>query len=71
MGQCVAAVVAGPLAQAYGFRAAFAVSCGAGLAACAVALPLVRGRRFAAASAVRVLPGASAAPAPAVPAPPA
>lgn len=46
IGQCVAAVVAGPLAEAYGYRAAFGLSCGAGPVACAVALLFVRGRRF-------------------------
>ncbi|UZJ33020.1 MFS transporter [Streptomyces endophytica] len=46
IGQCAAAVAAGPLAEGYGYRAAFGLSCGAGLAACAVALLLVRGRRF-------------------------
>ncbi|MEE4422076.1 MFS transporter [Streptomyces bugieae] len=46
IGQCAAAVVAGPLAEVYGYRAAFGLSCGAGLAAGAVALLLVRGRRF-------------------------
>ncbi|WP_051799206.1 MFS transporter [Streptomyces sp. NRRL S-337] len=46
IGQCVAAVMAGPLAGAYGYRAAFWLSCGAGPVACAVALLFVRGRRF-------------------------
>ncbi|MER6308629.1 MFS transporter [Streptomyces sp. NPDC001657] len=46
IGQCVAAVVAGPLAEAYGYRAAFGLSCGAGPVACGVALLFVRGRRF-------------------------
>ncbi|MEU9502602.1 MFS transporter [Streptomyces sp. NPDC048196] len=46
IGQCVAAVVAGPLAEAYGYRAAFGLSCGAGPVACAVALLFVRGRWF-------------------------
>lgn len=46
VGQCLASVVAGPLAQQYGFRAAFGVSGAAGAAACAVALLLVRPRRF-------------------------
>ncbi|MFG3118335.1 MFS transporter [Streptomyces sp. NPDC048197] len=46
IGQCVAAVVAGPLAEAYGYRAAFGLSCGVGPVACVVALLFVRGRRF-------------------------
>lgn len=71
VGQCVAAVAAGPLAQAYGFRAAFGLSCAAGLAACAVALPLVRERRFTPVSAVLRAPSATPAspPAPSAPAP--
>ncbi|MFG2287493.1 MFS transporter [Streptomyces sp. NPDC048595] len=60
VGQGVAAFAAGPLAQAYGFRAAFGVSCAAGLAACAVALVLVRGRRFTPVSAGSGRPAPSA-----------
>ncbi|MGW1375469.1 MFS transporter [Streptomyces sp. NPDC002446] len=70
VGQCAAAVAAGPLAQAYGFRAAFGLSCAAGLVACAVALTLVRGRRFTAVSAASGLPAPSATPV-SPPAPPA
>ncbi|MEU9118987.1 MFS transporter [Streptomyces sp. NPDC048506] len=64
VGQCLAAVAAGPLAQAYGYRAAFGLSCAAGLAACGVALLLVRGRWFTAAGAGPVLAAPPVGPAP-------
>lgn len=62
VGQCVAAVAAGPLAQAYGFRAAFGLTCAAGPVACVVALSLVRGRRFTPVSGAPVRPVAPAGP---------